>query len=88
MLRLVSYADWQQTLELSAGQPRELGTITASTWKRGRSCSLGELPSEYQLQRNRPVEAFLPRLVYDSHPSTGNLLQQLVVTEVANVIAD
>jgi formylglycine-generating enzyme required for sulfatase activity len=28
MLRLASYADWEQTLELNAGQPLELGTIT------------------------------------------------------------
>ncbi len=44
----------------------------------------GEAAGEDHLERDDPVERRLPRLVDDPHPAPGDLLQQLVVAEVAD----
>ena len=44
----------------------------------------GEAAGEDHLERDEPVERHLPRLVDDPHPAPGDLLQQLVVAEVAD----
>ena len=44
----------------------------------------GELAGEDHLQRDGAVEANLPRPVDDAHAAPGDLLEQLVVAEVAD----
>ncbi len=44
----------------------------------------GELAGEDHLERDRPVEAGLPRLEDHAHAAAGDLREQLVIAEVAN----
>ena len=45
---------------------------------------VGELTGEDHLERDRPIEAHLPRLEYDAHSPAGDLADDLVVAEVAD----
>ena len=42
----------------------------------------GELPGEDHLQRHHPIQADLPRLVNDPHPTAGNLFDEHVVADL------
>lgn len=43
-----------------------------------------QLAGQDHLERDGPVETYLPRLVNDTHAATGDFLQQLVVAEIAD----
>ena len=45
-----------------------------------------QLTRQYHLQRNDAIELYLPRLVNHPHPATSDFVQQLIFTEVANVV--
>ena len=49
------------------------------------SASDGELAREDHLERDGAVEADLPRLVDDPHAAAGELVDQLIIAEVADV---
>ena len=57
---------------------------SASARKRATSLSVAKVPREDHLEGDDPVQADLPGLVDDAHPAPGDLLQQLVVAEVAD----
>jgi hypothetical protein len=45
----------------------------------------GQLAGENHLQCDGPVEAHLPRFVDDSHPAPGDLFEDLIVAEIADL---
>ncbi len=47
-----------------------------------------ELTGQDHLQRDDPIQIDLPRFEDDAHAAAGNLFQQLVVTEVANLVTN
>ena len=61
-----------------------LAAASASVRKRRTSCGGRELAGQDHLQGHDAVEADLPGLVDDAHAAAGDLLQQLVIAEVAD----
>ena len=64
-----------------------MAAASASARNRCTSAVGGELAGEDHLEGDDAVEADLPGLVDDAHAAAGDLLQQLVVAEVANPCA-
>ncbi len=52
--------------------------------KAGHIGRAGELTAQDHLERHNAIERDLPRPVHDAHAAAGDLLQKLIIAEVAN----